>query len=148
LVIACKQTGAQNLLSMNQTLLSVSGNKAINYLLKTTLSDNYTFISTDNIYSAVSELKMNDNVALVIADIDSPESEDFTFIHHVKTSSLYQVPVIILTGNQNKDMSRKITNAGADGLFYKPFNPAELVRMIHQTLHKKLEDKPLTISSL
>jgi CheY-like chemotaxis protein len=122
---------------MSQTLLSVSGNKAINYLLKTTLSDKYTFVSTDSIYSAVSELKTNDNIALIIADIDSPESEDFAFIHHLKTSSLYQVPVIILTAGQNKDISDKIIDAGANGLFFKPFNPAELVKAIQLALQPK-----------
>ena len=62
----------------------------MNYLLQTVLSKKYHFVSVSDVFFAMSSLRKNKDINLVIADIDNAEQDIWELIEHINTSKLYQ----------------------------------------------------------
>ncbi len=116
---------------MSKTILSVNSNKSMNYLLNTIITRQHQFIPVTDIYSAMKELKKNNNISVVLLDIDMHIEESLDFIHHLQTSSLFNVAVVTLTSDKSGSL-KKILEAdlGIHELFYKPFNPVDILKSI------------------
>ncbi len=55
---------------MNKQVLSINGNTAMNYILKTGFSDKYNVITVANVFEALRELKRNEKIEMVLVDVD------------------------------------------------------------------------------
>lgn len=122
---------------MRRNILSINGNKPMNFLLQTVLSPKYNLLTVSDVYEGMTELKKQDEVEMVIVDIDFHTQENLDFISHIKTSGLYQdTPVIVLTSNDNRQKD-KIAAHQVTNFFYKPFSPLDMLRSIDDLLYEK-----------
>ncbi len=119
---------------MKMSILSINGNKPFNYILQTVLSkDHYVTVASDPI-TGLKQMKSSGNISLVIIDTDSFEEEAVEFIEYIKSSLLFQVPVIILTTNETAFIQQKLSQLNVNDSFVKPFNPLDLVKRVNHIL--------------
>jgi DNA-binding response OmpR family regulator len=74
---------------------------------------------------------------LVILDCSMPELGGLPVLREMRTSSsLYGIPVLMLTGRQSPRDVDLAYNQGADDYMKKPFDPEELVFRVEELLAK------------
>ncbi len=118
---------------MSKTILSVNGNKSMNYLLNTIITHQHQFIPVSDIFSAMKELKKNSSISVVLLDIDTNIDESLDFIHHLQTSSLFNVSIITLSGNKSSALRKSLeVDLCVHEFFYKPFNPVDILKSIEK----------------
>ena len=67
-----------------------------------------------------------------------PEMDGFSLLRHLKSSGLFEdIPVIILSSNDNSAEKIRCLKLGADDYLIKPFNPEELDIRIANILKRK-----------
>ncbi len=116
---------------MNKQVLSINGNAAMNYILKTGFSDKYNVITVANVYEALCELKRNEKIEMVLVDVDYQTEECVDFVEHINSSTMYSCPVIILGSSQNRGIAKKLRDIkDVRELFIKPFDPVNLSKSI------------------
>ncbi len=116
---------------MNRHVLSINGNIAMNYLLKTGFSDKYKVTTVANVFDALQELRANENIKVVILDIDYHTDECVDFVQHLNSSTLYSCPVILLGSSHNKALAENLgQHKDVRESFIKPFDPANLSKSI------------------
>jgi DNA-binding response OmpR family regulator len=75
---------------------------------------------------------------LVILDCMMPEVSGLIVLREIRTSStLYDTPVLILTGRQGAIDVELAYGQGADDYMKKPFDPDELVFRVEELLEKR-----------
>ncbi|MBK7290733.1 MAG: response regulator [Chitinophagaceae bacterium] len=119
---------------MNRTILSINVNRPMNYLLQTVLSKKYHFVSVSDVFFAMSSLRKNKDINLVIADIDNAEQDIWELIEHINTSKLYQTSIIVLCSENDAKIDAKMKELGLKNLVKKPFSPPELVKKIDEIM--------------
>ena len=119
---------------MIKCVLSISGNKAMNYLMQTVLSRAYRSITTDDVFQGMYLLKHNQDIDLLIIDIDYQTKESLDCILHINTSKLYKKPIIVLSNGQNQKANDTVLESNVYDHFIKPFNPVELLKSINELL--------------
>ena len=74
---------------------------------------------------------------LVILDCTMPELSGLLVLREMRTSStVYDTPVLVLTGRQGARDIELAYNQGADDYMKKPFDPDELVFRVEDLLEK------------
>lgn len=68
---------------------------------------------------------------LLLTDLDMPGMDGIALARAV---SLRAMPVCLMTGSIALDISHRADVAGIRTVLYKPFNPNELLRVIHEYL--------------
>lgn len=122
---------------MRSSILSISGNKSMNYLLDTVLSRSYKVIPVADIYQGMIELKKV-QIGLIIIDVDYHTQENWDFIHHLQTSGLYQdLPIYILTSDKESSLQNS-TSGQALTVIKKPFSPLDILRKAEELFAKTL----------
>jgi CheY-like chemotaxis protein len=115
---------------MSKSILSVNGNKAMNYLLQTILEREYRLVPATDVFQAVHLLRNNDRICALIVDLDFYPQQAWELIEHIKSSKMYQLPVIVLTTENNDVLRQKCYEYEVDEIFFKPFNPLDLIAAI------------------
>jgi CheY-like chemotaxis protein len=115
---------------MSKSILSVNGNKAMNYLLQTILENEYAFVPAPNVFEAMQYLRKNRKISALLVDLDFNPQQGWDLIEHIKSSKLYRVPVIVLTTDNNEILRQKCYEFEVDEIFFKPFNPVDLIAAI------------------
>jgi CheY-like chemotaxis protein len=112
---------------MARKILSINGNRSMNYLLKTITRDAYNLITVSDALQAMRVIKTEKEIECVLIDVDYHTEQNLEFIQHLQNSFLYQCPIIILASN--REMNEEILSNGQN-LFFKPFNPLDLKQSI------------------
>lgn len=100
------------------------------------------------------KLLMNNRVDLVLCDLVMPGIDGFKFLTLLHSKPQYtEIPVIILTGQDNIDAKVKALGAGASDYLTKPFHDEELVARVKvhlqiKTLQDELRDKNARLEEL
>lgn len=131
---------------MSKTILCINSNKAMNYLLQTVLADRYNYLSVEDIYTAVTELKHNKEIKAIIFDLDFYGKEAWDFIQHLGTSRLYQKPLFVITCDHSKSMTDKILEAKVYDFFHKPFSPHDIARAIDEIVISESIENQVALS--
>lgn len=106
----------------------------MNYLLQTVLSAKYDFVPVADVFAGMNELKQRQEIKLIIIDLDSSVQENWDFIQHIRTSSLYQKPMIVLASDKSKRMEEQMEDQPTFDFVVKPFSPPDLVRTIDKIM--------------
>lgn len=102
----------------------------MNFLLETTLKDEYFVLPVSNVFDAANRISNKNDFDLILIDTDYQSQESNDFIHHVKSSRLFgQIPVIALQSKANNSLEISAHEV-VDQVVYKPFNPADLKKAI------------------
>jgi DNA-binding response OmpR family regulator len=120
---------------MSRTVLSINGNKPMNYMLQTVLSRKYKIAAVTDVFQGMQQLKNNEAIELVVVDVDYNTDESWEFIQHIKSSWLYNRPVVVLTSDKTQSAARKVAEYNVDYLFQKPFSPVDLIKTIDALLY-------------
>ena len=62
------------------------------------------------------------------------EKEAIDFVLHIKTSSIYNKPVIVLTSADLNLLTARFSRIKVEEIFSKPFNPVLLLQQIDKML--------------
>ena len=92
---------------------------------------------------AISEVnsKMPDSI---ICDINLPDGNGIDFISQLKSDkSLKQIPLILITGDQERTTFRKGMMNGADDYITKPFSADEILDSVNLVIKKHVEREEL-----
>jgi len=120
---------------MSRTVLSINGNKPMNYMLQTVLSRKYKIAAVADVFQGMKHLQNNEAIELIVVDVDFNSDESWAFIQHIKSSWIYNRPVIVLTSDKALEASDKALSSGVDYFFQKPFSPIDLIKTIDALLY-------------
>ena len=75
-------------------------------------------------------LKMDRKVSALIVDVDFQPQQGWELIQHLKSSKLFNIPIILLATENNESIRQKLYEYEIDEIFFKPFNPVDLIAAI------------------
>lgn len=116
---------------MKKQILAVDDSKAIRFLLQTVLGRDYQVVTVPDGYSAMYYLSNRSQPDLIIIDPQLPDMENWELIKHLSTSGLHgEIPVVVLSGLDERETESRCVEYGVVRYFLKPFNPVELMDSI------------------
>jgi class 3 adenylate cyclase len=101
-----------------------------NMLKKIFIARNYKVVLAKNGLEALDIVKSTP-IDLIIMDLYMPEMGGDEFLaKRRKTPSIYQIPTLIVTGENNRQISSKLLKLGANDVIQKPFVVEEVVTKV------------------
>ena len=119
---------------MSKSILSVTSNRAMNFLLQTIVGNEYQFVPVNDVFQATHQLRTNKKICSLVLDLDYFPQQSWELVEHIKSSKLYQVPVIVLATENTDILRHKCYEYEVDEIFFKPFNPVDLIAAIRSTV--------------
>ncbi len=92
-------------------------------------------VEAENGLDALSKLKANPDIGLILTDWNMPEMDGLTFVETVRSSPEFKsIPIIMVTTIGAKEEIIKALKAGVNNYIVKPFTPDILKEKIEKTL--------------
>jgi DNA-binding NtrC family response regulator len=133
------------------TLLVVDDDTSVRRQLYWALSDEYQVLEAGTRHEAV-ELLQRENIDVVLSDLHLPPhlndmSEGLAIVEEARRRRP-PVPVIVITGSASKQAALETVRRGAYGFFEKPFDPDEVLHIVHQAARvRRLEREIIRLRS-
>jgi len=117
--------------------------KGLTYTLK---QNNYEVYACKNLLEAISYLKDNPKINLIILDVTLPDGNGFTFF----TDNLknLNIPTIFLTAKDEEDDIVRGLEIGAEDYLTKPFSTKELLARINKILLRQKHNSILKVGDI
>lgn len=117
--------------------------KGLTYTLK---QNNYEVYACKNLLEAISYLKDNPKLNLIILDVTLPDGNGFTFF----TNNLknLNIPTIFLTAKDEEDDIVRGLEIGAEDYLTKPFSTKELLARINKILLRQKHNSILKVGDI
>ena len=131
---------------MKKKILAIDDSKAIRFLLQTVFSKNYQVITASDGCSAINWLTKKNLPDLIIADSNLPDMKEWELIEYLAASGMYgNIPVMVLSALDKKEIQQKCKELGVRQYFTKPFNPIELVKSVDNftSMNRKIRENIL-----
>lgn len=112
---------------MKRTILIICGNRSMNYIFRTVLGDKYDLIAVTDVFEGMKQLRLRNDIGLVIVDTDFQQKECLELITFLKSSFLHRKQVFALSSQRGEAFALLNRTCGADVLIGKPFNPSDLM---------------------
>lgn len=110
-----------------KTFLAVDDEKSILLILDFVFGKKFRVVQKTNGKEALDWMNEGNIPDVIVADLSMPEMDGYEFIQHIRSSGFYRnLPLIMLSGNENTSDKVKALKYGADDYLVKPFNPEEL----------------------
>ncbi len=117
--------------------------KGLTYTLK---QNNYEVYACKNLLEAISYLKDNPKINLIILDVTLPDGNGFTFFtENLKTLN---IPTIFLTAKDEEDDIVRGLEIGAEDYLTKPFSTKELLARINKILLRQKHNSILKVGDI
>ena len=117
--------------------------KGLTYTLK---QNNYEVYACKNLLEAISYIKDNPKINLIILDVTLPDGNGFTFFtDNLKTLN---IPTIFLTAKDEKDDIVRGLEIGAEDYLTKPFSTKELLARINKILLRQKHNSILKVGDI
>ena len=110
----------------------------MNYLLQTIFEKEYDFVPVSDVYQALYQLRSRKNIGTLVVDVDFQSQQSWELVEHIKSSKLYQIPIIILTTANSEAIRQKCYEYEIDEIFFKPFNPLDLTTAVRSIMDVKM----------
>lgn len=127
---------------MEKKLLAVDDEPTILLILQHIFGVDYTVVQKTNGKESLEWMNEGNIPDIIIADLNMPEMDGYEFIKHFRASGFFRnIPLIMLSGNENTQDKIKALQQGADDYLVKPFNPDELkarIANIFRILNREL----------
>jgi DNA-binding NtrC family response regulator len=133
------------------TLLVVDDDTSVRRQLYWALSERYRVLEAGTRNEAVETLQ-RENIDVVLSDLHLPPhlndmSEGLAIVEAAR-SRRPPVPVIVITGSASKQAALETVRRGAYGFFEKPFDPDEVLHIVHQAARvRRLEREIIRLRS-
>ena len=126
-----------NQINLHLSILAIDDEVSIQLIIKHYFKNDFNVITKSNGKEALNWMMEGNFPDLIIADINMPEMDGYSFIEQVKSSGyLREIPMIMLSGDDNTDNKIRCLESGADDFMVKPFNPRELAARINSILRR------------
>ncbi|MRR36656.1 diguanylate cyclase, partial [bacterium] len=130
---------------MNTTVLVIDDSDTLREEILRTLQDASLFDCYLEARDGLEGFKvlLNNRVDLVLCDLEMPRMDGFRFLAMMRAREEFQdLPVIILTGREDRDTKIRGLEQGASDYVTKPFDAGELVARVRVQLKmKSLQDE-------
>jgi CheY-like chemotaxis protein len=84
--------------------------------------------------------KEPDGLRAIVTDLNMPGMDGLEFIERVRSHSLHaRVPIIVITGSTDPDMSEQARTRGANAVFMKPYSPARVREKLEELLNDNIQ---------
>ncbi|MEO8002762.1 MAG: response regulator [Arenimonas sp.] len=119
------------------TVLVIDDSATIVALMSRMLKQNdYTVLEAEDAEKGL-EIAFRDNPAIIFLDIVLPGMSGFTALRHLRQDiRTKNIPIIMISGNEQATEQFYVQRIGADDFMKKPFSRAELFTRIHKLLDK------------
>ena len=108
---------------------------SITNLLIQFLSSRYIIETKEDGFETLTWLQMGNFPDLIITDLQLPTLDGVELIRRLKESGYFRnIPIIVLSGNDNSTVRVQCLKLGADDYIVKPFNPDDLIIRIENIL--------------
>ena len=122
----------------NKTILVVDDSNIIRNFVKRIFSEEYDVGSANDGGEAIdiiSKNKDNDNIVAILLDLNMPKVDGFKVLEYMKENNLFtKMPVSIITGDVSRETIDKAFNYEIVDMLGKPFNNAEVKRVVEKTI--------------
>lgn len=119
---------------MNMKILIVEDSETVrNYYYYILKNAGFDVVSAIDGADGLEKLYTTDDVHLIISDINMPNMDGYTMIEKVREDEIYgDIPVIIVSTEEEAADKRKGFDAGADVYIVKPVEPNVLIEIINR----------------
>lgn len=108
-------------------LFIIEDDPSIQMVLSKFLSKSFELNVFGSAVDALSFLHQGSIPDIIISDLNIPEISGLELLKQVKSSSFFKdVPVVMLSGEDNSETRIRCYEAGAEDYIVKPFSPKEL----------------------
>lgn len=121
-------------MSDNKTILVVEDNDFVRMQIAMFLkSSGFDVVEATDGQAA--EGQLSSNPELIIADVMMEPVGGFAFIRSIRNKGV-EVPVILVTGDQNNDLLEQSNKLGVASVLIKPVKKDRLISMVQRTLQR------------
>lgn len=119
-------------------ILAIDDEKSIRFIIENTFKNEFDITTISNGKEALYWLQNGNLPDLIICDIEMPVMGGFEFIKKVRSSGFFNdIPLIMLSGNEESKDRIRCFELGADDYVVKPFNPKELIARLKRRLQSR-----------
>ena len=116
-------------------VLVIEDDAPLFWLLEKILKSKYEVFVMTNGMEAWSWLTDGNIPDLIISDLKMPTLDGIELLENLSTSGLFKnIPVIILSGNEDESKRRQCLDLGAFTYLLKPFEPQSLLEEVDRAL--------------
>ena len=120
------------------TILILDDAPGIQKILTNYLQKEFTLVNKNDGMEGMNWLDEGHTADLIIADLNMPNLSGKEFLQTVRASSFYKnIPVLILSAENDSNERIDCLDKGADDFIEKPFNPAEVAAKIRVILRRR-----------
>lgn len=137
-------TRKQKIAKTKPVILVVDDEDAMREVVRDTLEEFYIVVEAQNGQDALNRI-CHGKPDLVISDVLMPGMDGFSLLQEVKKEpACRNIPFILITAEESREMRLKILEAGADDYIPKPFDRKELLIRIGNLLKLRRQESELT----
>ncbi len=119
----------------NNTILVVEDNEIDRKVLLPILNKHYSVIETTNGLEALDIIHDKENeISLILLDLMMPVMDGFEFIKKANEIKNFDIPILVITGDDNLDNIYKALELGAASILPKPYNTKKILPKIKETI--------------
>jgi two-component system, chemotaxis family, chemotaxis protein CheY len=123
---------------MKKKILVIDDDATIRFLLQRLLESEFEVISMHDGFSALDWLNSGNIPDLILLDIEMPNINGSVIIRRVRfTPVLRNVPVIVLSGSDDKEVWKAFKKMGANDYIHKPFKETAFKNKIYKAMNLK-----------
>jgi|SRR5690606_21870636 len=121
-----------------KTILIMDDDLGIQRVLSHFLQEDFTIVIRNDGMEGMQWLEENENPDMIIADLNMPNLDGLSFLKTIRASNFYKdIPLIILSGEEDSGEHIKCLDLGADDFITKPFNPLEVKARVNAILRRR-----------
>jgi two-component system chemotaxis response regulator CheY len=119
------------------SMLAIDDELSIQYILQHFFKNDFSVQTKGNGKEALAWIQQGNIPDIIVADIQMPEMDGYTFISHIRSSGFWQnIPMMMLSGSDSTEDRIRCIESGADDFMVKPFNPRELAARVNGLLRR------------
>jgi len=117
------------------TIMIIEDSEIDRKVLSHVLCSNYSIIEAKNGAEALELLKLRkDELSLIILDLMMPVMNGFEFLEKTKEIENFDIPVVVVTADENVENIYKALDLGAISILPKPYNTEKLLPKIKEAI--------------
>jgi PleD family two-component response regulator len=123
---------------MKKSILTIEDSKALNNVFNTVFKKEFTVSAVSNHFQAYQHFQSNLFSDLIIINIADSTSDNFKFLKHSFTSSLFcNIPKVVISKSTDPNLKKETLALGAAFFLSMPFDPIILYRKVKELIFEK-----------
>lgn len=119
-------------------ILVIEDDDALSWVISRILSSDHEIIVIKNGLEAMAWLSSGNVPDLIVSDLHMPQLTGIELLKFLQHSGIYkEIPVIILSGDEDPEVMNQCRNLGAVKYILKPFGPELLIQDVEHALKIK-----------